>query len=286
MAFPTEDGAVSLPARDFRKIVDLVIAVLDSRDTSAAWENVVEHVVEVLPGEVGWMYENIDLQRSTGRLCARSLTASGPPLDSWLGKYMSGHPLARHLAATGDPTPVSVHDVVSDRTWRNNPAWSDLYTAFGMTRQMVLAVPAAPAWPGAPPTWRTCLIGRSGSDFTAGNRRFAAHLQPVLVRLDRHLAELNRLRAMSAAASPPEQRAADVGLTPRELTVLALLAEGLTASALARQLGITRRTALKHLENIYRKWGTSDRLTTVLLARETGILPTPILPSYFNTDIS
>jgi hypothetical protein len=24
---------------------------------------------------------------------------------------------------TGDLTPVSVHDVVSDRIWRNNPVW-------------------------------------------------------------------------------------------------------------------------------------------------------------------
>ena len=92
---------MTLPARDLQKIIDLVIAVLDSSDASAAWENVTEHVVKLLPGEVGWMYENIDFQRSTGQLCARSLTASEQPLQSWLQKYMSGHPLARYLAEIG-----------------------------------------------------------------------------------------------------------------------------------------------------------------------------------------
>jgi DNA-binding CsgD family transcriptional regulator len=57
------------------------------------------------------------------------------------------------------------------------------------------------------------------------------------------------------------------------LTVLALLAEGLTAAALARRLGISTRTAVKHLENIYRKCGTSDRLSTVMLAQELGLVP-------------
>jgi len=77
----------------------------------------------------------------------------------------------------------------------------------------------------------------------------------------------------SAKYAGPERRAAEIGLTPRELTVLALLAEGLTAGALARRLGISARTALKHLENIYRKCGTSDRLSTVLLAQALGLVP-------------
>ena len=47
---------------------------------------------------------------------------------------MPWHPLALHLAATGDPTPVTVHDVISDRTWRNNPTRSSLKTNFGVTR--------------------------------------------------------------------------------------------------------------------------------------------------------
>ncbi|WP_234010138.1 helix-turn-helix transcriptional regulator [Streptomyces sp. SA3_actF] len=74
------------------------------------------------------------------------------------------------------------------------------------------------------------------------------------------------------AATVREERAAALGLTPREITVLALLAEARTASAIAQRLGISPRTVHRHLAHLYRKFGTRDRLATVLRARETGVL--------------
>jgi ATP/maltotriose-dependent transcriptional regulator MalT len=67
--------------------------------------------------------------------------------------------------------------------------------------------------------------------------------------------------------------AVQVLLTPRELTVLGLAAESLTAEAIARRLGIATGTVTKHLENSYRKLGTGDRLTSVLRAQALGLLP-------------
>ena len=75
-----------------------------------------------------------------------------------------------------------------------------------------------------------------------------------------------------AMPGPPAPRAAELGLTPRELTVLTLLAEGLTATAIARKLTISSRTANKHRENLYRKLATTDRVTTVLLAQDLGLV--------------
>jgi DNA-binding CsgD family transcriptional regulator len=69
------------------------------------------------------------------------------------------------------------------------------------------------------------------------------------------------------------RRAAGYQLTPRELTVLMLLADGMTANAIARRLHITTRTVNKHLENVYRKLGTGDRLTAVLRAQTFGLIP-------------
>lgn len=62
-------------------------------------------------------------------------------------------------------------------------------------------------------------------------------------------------------------------LTQRELTVLGLLAEGLTADAIARRLDISPRTVHRHLQHLYRKLGTTDRLATVLRAKAVGLLP-------------
>ncbi|SHM37336.1 response regulator transcription factor [Cryptosporangium aurantiacum] len=64
-----------------------------------------------------------------------------------------------------------------------------------------------------------------------------------------------------------------VPLTPRQEQVLELLGAGLTARAIARRLGISPRTVTKHQEQLYRRLGTSDRLTTVLLAQRLGLIP-------------
>ncbi|BEL03207.1 LuxR family transcriptional regulator [Actinoplanes sichuanensis] len=62
------------------------------------------------------------------------------------------------------------------------------------------------------------------------------------------------------------------GITVRESDVLALLAESLTAAAIARRLGISAGTVHKHLAALYRKLGTGDRLATVLRARALGLV--------------
>jgi len=66
--------------------------------------------------------------------------------------------------------------------------------------------------------------------------------------------------------------ASAVHLTPRELAVLAALAEGLTAAAIGRRLLITERTVHKHLERLYTKLGVGDRLAAVLAAQRLGLL--------------
>nr|BFE52771.1 hypothetical protein GCM10017745_61980 [Saccharothrix mutabilis subsp. capreolus] len=64
----------------------------------------------------------------------------------------------------------------------------------------------------------------------------------------------------------------DHGLTEREHKVLTVLAQGLTAEAIARRMDISPRTVHRHLQNVYRKLGTTDRLSTVLRAQSMGLL--------------
>ena len=83
-----------------------------------------------------------------------------------------------------------------------------------------------------------------------------AALRPVLVLLD---------GAAEPAADAP-------GLTPRELEVLGLLADGLTAHHIGHLLGIRTATVRKHLEHLYDKLGCRDRLLAVSRARAAGLL--------------
>ena len=61
-------------------------------------------------------------------------------------------------------------------------------------------------------------------------------------------------------------RAADTELTPRELEVLELLAEGLTQAQIARQLVISPRTVGTHIQNLLGKLGVHSRAQAVALA--------------------
>jgi DNA-binding CsgD family transcriptional regulator len=72
---------------------------------------------------------------------------------------------------------------------------------------------------------------------------------------------------------PVAPAAADLNLTRREQQILVLLSEGLTAQAIGRRLGLSPRTVAKYQQRLYRKFGTSDRLTTVLRAQRFGLLP-------------
>ncbi|NUT72292.1 helix-turn-helix transcriptional regulator [Pseudarthrobacter sp. C4D7] len=59
------------------------------------------------------------------------------------------------------------------------------------------------------------------------------------------------------------------------MAILTLLSKGLTAESLARRLGISSRTAEKHLEHIYRKLDVRDRLMAVQRAYQFGLLEPP-----------
>jgi DNA-binding NarL/FixJ family response regulator len=60
--------------------------------------------------------------------------------------------------------------------------------------------------------------------------------------------------------------AADAELTPRELEVLQLLAEGLTQTQIARQLVISPRTVGTHIQNLLGKLDVHSRAQAVALA--------------------
>lgn len=61
-------------------------------------------------------------------------------------------------------------------------------------------------------------------------------------------------------------------LTPRERTVLALLADGLSNKEIAARLSVAERTAKFHVESILGKLGASNRAEAVMRAARSGLL--------------
>ena len=62
-------------------------------------------------------------------------------------------------------------------------------------------------------------------------------------------------------------------LTPRELQVLGLVADGLSNKVIAEALGISDETVKFHLGSIFGKLGASNRTDAVRLALRRGLVP-------------
>ena len=77
-----------------------------------------------------------------------------------------------------------------------------------------------------------------------------------------------RIEEASRTTPPPEYPA---GLSPREVEVQPLVAEGLTDAEIANKLFVSRRTVTSHLTNIFNKLGVSARAAAVAHAARHGI---------------
>jgi DNA-binding NarL/FixJ family response regulator len=116
-------------------------------------------------------------------------------------------------------------------------------------------------------------FGRPG-DFTSKDMDFLRLVDRPVVSLYRHA---RTLAAWRSRLDLPDHDipglCGQVGLTARETEVLYLLSTGLPAKSIARRMAVSPRTVHRHLSSIYAKFGTHDRLTTVVRAQRLGLLP-------------
>jgi HD-GYP domain-containing protein (c-di-GMP phosphodiesterase class II) len=83
---------------------------------------------------------------------------------------------------------------------------------------------------------------------------------------------------IEAAGHPPPRMERPAGLTEREAQVVGLLARGLQTKEVARALGISVKTADRHVQNAYGKIGVSTRAAATLFAMEHGLAAWGELP--------
>jgi DNA-binding NarL/FixJ family response regulator len=82
----------------------------------------------------------------------------------------------------------------------------------------------------------------------------------------------------AAGQSDASRRSADVrpprpaGLTERQIEVLRLVAAGLSNPEIASRLVISRRTAERHVQDVYARIGVSSRAAAALFAMEHDLL--------------
>jgi len=92
-----------------------------------------------------------------------------------------------------------------------------------------------------------------------------ALLDPAVTR--RLIGEFARLRPTRAPASSPLAE-----LTPREVEVLTLVAEGLSNTEIAERLVVGDQTVKTHVSRVLAKLGLRDRTQAVITAYESGLV--------------
>jgi DNA-binding CsgD family transcriptional regulator len=181
-------------------------------------------------------------------------------MDATVRTSIDRHPLVTFFARTGVAQPMQTAHVPPAIAGPDNLRWwGEVGGAMGCPDQLSLPLRLRPDGSTA------FVIGREDA-YRGSEMRTAALVWRLLIGLDRQVRAISGSRLDAAPAQ-------DFRLTARELSVLGLLADGLTAAAIGRRLGVRDRTAHKHLEHIYTKLGVRDRLSAVLRARDAGILP-------------
>jgi len=238
--------------------VGLAADLVAERDGTWAVTRVNRQLVETF-GAVGGAY----CDRGVELWPADRFAGKVDDIARWCARHArEEHPILRYFVATGDWRVIQVAEVPTDVVSAAAcGAWIERGRQWGGVQHQI-ALPLSRR--------RAFVVGRP-QPFTATEMEVGRHLQRLLAGLDRHHGAFTR---WSRAAGIDGWAAADdVGLTPRELAVLSLLAEGLTAAAIGRRLMITERTVHKHLQHSYTKLGVTDRLGAVLRAQRIGLLP-------------
>lgn len=71
---------------------------------------------------------------------------------------------------------------------------------------------------------------------------------------------------------PDERRREDLGITPRELEILGLIAQGMSNREIAQKLYVSENTVKTHSSRVFEKLGAKRRTQAVQLGKEFGLL--------------
>ncbi|CAN7575962.1 LuxR C-terminal-related transcriptional regulator [Terrabacter sp. LjRoot27] len=178
------------------------------------------------------------------RAAAESLEDTSRETWAWTARLEAEVLRLRRVAGVEEPPPVA--ELVD--AWRESVAAFERYGhVFEAARSRARLSEALRA---------------AGDD--AGSRTVAEQAREVAVRLEAKplLAELDAVRPGGAT----------VELTPRELEVLALLAQGLTNGQIGKQLYISTKTVSVHVSNLLAKLGASGRTEAAAIARRRGLV--------------
>ena len=159
----------------------------------------------------------------------------------------------------GDPhRPRRLSDLTSRADLHRTQTYNEVLRPMGNEYQLTVLTKKPSRQSG-----RMWVFGRASIDFSDVELALAGQLQAVLCALDRDYDSQRRI-----VESPADK----YRLSERESEVLCKLAQGHTAATIGRLLRISPATVRKHVQHVYDKLGTRDRLGAVMLAYREGLI--------------
>ena len=92
----------------------------------------------------------------------------------------------------------------------------------------------------------------------------------------REVAVIKKVPVLVPAGEPfarDDRRREELGITPRELDILELIAEGLSNREIAEKLFVSENTVKTHSSRVFDKLGAKRRTQAVQMGKEFGLLP-------------
>lgn len=213
-------------------------------------------------------FNRLNLVEQTAMVTFRPYEAGREATVDGVSRLLDEHPLYQWYTSQPDWSPVRISDVVPQEQFRSSRLFREVLAPVGGDHGIALMVTP----PDREREWVWFMASRADPEFTDAELALCVQLQPALV-------------ALYASLSLPRGHSESVVLTRRELDVLRYLAGGLTAETIARHLSVSPATVRKHLQNLYAKLGTSDRLGAVIRGRDLGLLGADELSREFSWEI-
>jgi DNA-binding CsgD family transcriptional regulator len=201
------------------------------------------------------------VRRHGGRLYAIGLRAAGhlpdADRDAHASRLHDRLEAARHDAPCGVSPPWAAHTAMADAEWATLHGHADVHERWMHAEAEFDALQVVPS--------ATRARVRHAEALLPSEREQAAAL------LERAWSDAERVGRRANIGLAPDPEAAPFQLTPRELEVLRLLAQGRTNPQIGQALFISRKTASVHVSNILSKLGVRTRGEAAAIAHRLSL---------------
>ncbi len=172
------------------------------------------------------------------------------------------NPLVRRFDDTRDGRAYRFSDVVTPDELHELEIYRRVYGVIGLEHQIAFTLES-----GEDRRILAIHLGRRKRDFSGRERDLLNAARPFLIQAYRNAIRYTRALQARTDPTPPSLHAlAELGLTRRQAEALQLLASGASEHEIAARLGISVRTAQKHLEHCYRRLGVKSRSEAAAIA--------------------